>query len=1048
MRYLFLFFTTFFLHGESTLLMEQPDIYGNDLVFEYGGDLWSASITDKMAHRLTSHEAYEVRPEFSPDGKWIAFSGQYYTGDYDVYVMPRNGGEPKRLTYHPGDDYVIGWARDGEDVLFISRRGDWKQYRMYKISIEGGLPEKIPLPAVYEADMSPDGKKIVFNRGPARLEWKGYKGGRTPDIWFYDSKLDTSYKILDWKGTEVCPQWVDNKIFFIADKDGRMNIYVHDLTAKETKQITQHDDFEIQNMNRDDSKIVYSYAGEIYLLNCATYRVDTVSITVSDDRRFMHVHYEGVSDLIESYNISPTGKRAVFEARGDIFTVPKEKGSVNNITKTAGIRERYPVWSYDKKYIAFFSDKTGENELYIKKSDGSGESIQITDDADCYRFRPVWAPDSKKILYSDTKNRLHYVDIQDRRPILVDTSPVTGIYWTSWSSDSRWISYIKFNDNWFGSIYIYSLNERKVHRVTSDLFHEYSICFDPSGKYLYFISSRTFDPIFGDFSELIVYPKTSNICLIPLQEDISSPFLPESDDEIETEAKDDKKAEDKKEEEAEHLRIDFENIEQRIISFPLVAGAYAHLSASEGKVLYLDRAEVDFRKRKYDLHCFALKEREDKVLIENINDYELSSNGESILYKSDDTYGIIELADKKYSAGDGKLKIKKMEMKIDRKSELKQLYVDAWRLMRDFYYDPDMHGLDWNMLRKRYAQFLPHIADRDDLTRIIRWLYSELGGSHAYVWSGSDKRKTVDVGLLGAEFELDKKSGFYKFKKIFEGESWKKDWRSPLTEPGTVVNEGEFLISIEDQLVKYPNNPYQFLENTSGKQIKLKVAKVPLPKDAREINIKTISFLNERRLYYLDWVETNRKKVEDETDGRVGYIHVPNTHFRGWQEFGKYLFSQASKDGLIIDVRYNSGGWSPLIMLNYLHRKPLGMFIRRAGQPWMDPSIKFADNQVCIINEYAGSGGDMFPYYFRELGLGPLIGKTTWGGLISTSGRKLMDGGGVATPVSRFKDMTGVWRIENEGVAPDIPVEDHPHKVMRGYDPQLEKAIEVIKKKL
>jgi len=1048
MKYLFLFFTTFFLYGESTLLMNEPDIHGNELVFEYSGDLWCASLVDSFARRLTSHQGYEIRPEFSPDGNWIAFSGQYYTDNYDVYLISKNGGEPKRLTYYPGDDYVIGWTPDGKHVLFVSSRGDWKQYRMYKISMDGGLPEKIPLPAVYEADMSPDGERLVFNRGPARLEWKGYRGGRTSDIWLYDAKLDTSYKILDWEGSEIYPQWLGDKIYFIADKDGRMNIHVYDLGTRDTKQVTAHKNFEIQNMNRDDSRIVYSCAGNIYLLDCATYHVDTISIKVPDDRRFTHVHYEAVSDLIESYNISPTGKRAVFEARGEVFTVPKEKGSVINITKTAGIRERYPVWSHDKNYIAFFSDKSGENELYIKNSDGSGEIAQITDDADCYRFDPVWSPDSRKILYSDTKNRLYYVDIEERKSELIDTSSITGIYWTSWSPDSRWVAYIKFNDNWFGSIYIYSLREKKVRRITRDLFSEYSICFDPSGKYLYFISSRTFDPIFGDFSELIVYAKTCNICLMTLQKDTASPFLPESDDELDEKKKEDERDEEKKDEEIRPVHIDFENIEERIISFPLSAGTYTHLSASKGKVFYLERIELDFTKRKYDLHSFDLDKREDNVLLKDINDYELSSKGKSIIYKSDDTYGIIDLDGKEHKVGDGRLNMKKMEMKIDRKAEINQLYVDAWRLMRDFYYDPAMHGLDWNLLRQRFAVFLPHIADREDLTRVIRWLFSELGGSHAYVWSSRDKRETVDVGLLGAEFELDKKSGFYEFKKIFRGESWKKDWRSPLTEPGTLVNEGEFLISIEDQLVKYPDNPYKFLENTSGKQIRLKVAGAPRPKESREILIETISYLNEKRLYYLDWVEANRRKVEDATKGRVGYVHVPNTHFWGWQEFGKYFFSQAGKDGLIIDVRYNSGGWSPLIMLNYLHRKPLGMFVRRAGEPWIDPFVKFEDNLVCIINEYAGSGGDMFPYYFRELELGPLIGKTTWGGLISTSGRRLMDGGGVATPVSRFKDMRGVWRIENEGVAPDMYVEDYPHKIMKGYDPQLEKAIEVIKKRL
>ncbi len=1048
MRYIMigcLFFGLFFLYGENTLLVSKPDIDDDTLVFEYGGDLWLAAVDNGIAWRLTSYEGRETDPEFSPDGRYIAYSGEYNADNFDVYVIPRSGGLPRRLTYHPAYDYVVGWSPDGKYILFVSSRNDWKLRRLYRISPEGGLPERVMPYSIYEADFSEDGKTMVFNMGPARLGWKGYRGGRVPNIWLYNSNSDTTYRITTWPGTEIIPQIIDDEVYFLADKDGRLNLYACDFAGKNIKQITRHRDFDIRFMNKGDDRIVYECGGRVYIYNPEDERVDTVSLYVPDDRRFLQPHYENTNKLIEFFSISPRGKLALFNARGELFTVPREKGPVRNISETPGIRERYGDWSPDGKWIAYISDKTGENELYIKKSDGSGEPIQLTHNGDCYRYQPYWSPDSKKILYTDSKFRLYYIDIKERNPVLIDTSNMQPISPVSWSPDSRWVAYIKVGENWFGSIYLYSLDNGEHHRITDDLFDDYDICFDPDGKYLYFISSRSFNPVYDNFSELKIYPRAANICLITLQSELASPFLPEED----TEIKKDEENENNKEKSDQKLtRIDLKGINQRIITIPVPAGNYRDITAAKGKVLYRERIDVEIKKRKYALHLYDLKEKEDNVLIKNIDDYELSSNGEYVIYKSDNTYGIIEVTNKTYHPGDGRLNVDELEVKVEPESEIKEMFVDAWRLQRDFYYDPRMHGLDWNAQRKKFGQFIPFIADRDDLTYIIAWLYSELGGSHAYVWSGEDNRKKVGVGLLGAEFELDKGSGFYRFRRILKGESWKQDRKSPLTRPGTVVKEKEYLISIDNMLVRYPDNPYKFLENKIGKAVKIKVSPSPNPDEAREILIKPISLRNERNLYYYNWVESNRKMVEKATGGRVGYIHVPNTATRGLEEFGKYFFSQSGKDGLIIDVRYNGGGWSPDMFMNYLKRRPLGMFVNRKGRENIEPFVKFDNRLVCIINEYAGSGGDMFPYYFRELGLGPLIGKTTWGGLIATTGRRLMDGGGVATPVIRFKDLSGEWRIENEGVKPDIWVENHPDALRKNKDLQLEKAIDIIKDKI
>ncbi|OPX17991.1 hypothetical protein BXT86_03550 [candidate division WOR-3 bacterium 4484_100] len=970
-------FSGLFLYGENTLLVSKPDIDNDTLVFEYGGDLWMSSIDNGIAWRLTSYEGYETNPEFSPDGRYIAYSGEYNADNFDVYVIPRMGGAPKRLTYHPADDYVVGWTPDGKYILFVSSRNDWKLRRLYRISPEGGLPERMMPFSIYEADYSGDGRKLAFNIRPARLEWKGYRGGRAPDIWLYDSELDTTYRITSWPGTEIIPQILGDKVYFLADKDGRLNLFFYDLTNRETEQLTYHYDFDIRFMNRGDNKIVYECGGRFYIFNPEDRSVDTVSVFVPDDKRFLQPHYEKVDKLIEFFSISPQGKLGLFNARGEIFTVPKKKGPVRNITKTSGIRERYPVWSPDGKWVAYISDETGENELYIRKPDGSGEPIQLTHNGDCYRYQPHWSPDSKKLLYTDSKYRLYYIDIDEHIPILIDTSNTQPISQVSWSPDSRWVAYVKVGENWFGSIYLYSLDNGTYHRITDELFDDYDVCFDPGGKYLYFISSRTFNPVFDNFSEFKIYPRAANICLITLQSDLASPFLPE--EESEAEKKDKEETEEEKTEE-KLTHIDLENIELRIITVPVPAGNYQDISAAKNKILYRERLDVEIAKRKYALHLFDMKEKEDNVIIKNIDDYTLSANGEYVIYKSNNIYGIIEVANKVYHSGDGRLKVEKMEMKIEPESELQEMFVDAWRLQRDYYYDPKMHGLDWNRQREKFFQFVPFIADRNDLTHIIAWLYSELG--------------------------------------------------------------------IDNIPVRYPDNPYKFLENKLGIPVKLQVSSEPNFDGAREILIKPISLRNERNLYYYNWVEENRKKVARSTRGRVGYVHVPNTATRGLEEFGKYFFSQSGKEGLIIDVRYNGGGWSPDMFMDYLKRRPLGMFITRKGKENVEPFVKFDNRLVCIINEYAGSGGDMFPYYFRELGLGPLLGKTTWGGLIATTGRRLMDGGGVATPVIRFKDLSGEWRIENEGVKPDIWVENHPDAIRKGKDLQLEKAIEIIKSKI
>jgi tricorn protease len=991
--------------------------------------------------------------------------------------MPAEGGEPQRLTYRPGtdqpsggvtfDDWVVDWFPNGKEILFRSAREAFPAARLYRISVEGGFPEALKLPESGFASFSPDGSKIAYNRKSREFRtWKRYFGGTSQDVWIYDLKTDAVERITDWKGTDNLPMWHGNKIYFTSDREHTLNIYCYDLDTKDTRKITNHNEYDVKWPGSGPGAIVYENGGYLYVLDLTTEQTKKISVEVPAERLLTRPTWENVGDLVRDYSLSPSAKRALFTARGEVFTVPEEKGEVRNLTQTPVIREALAAWSPDGKWIAYLSDRTGEYELYIRPQDGSGEEERITRDGECYRFSPRWSPDSKKLLYSDKKLRLFYVDVERKEPVLVDRAEVSEIHDYVWSSDSKWIAYSKNNPAWFASLYLYSVDKRKVHRITGDLTDDFSPVFDPEGKHLYFISARTFSPIFSDFERSdYVYRNTRNIYLVTLQADSLSPFAPESDEEEvkkdeeedkeEDEEDEDKKKDkdkDKDKEKSKDIKIDFENIEQRVVGVPIKSGNYTALAATKGKLFYLALPAIWERGGseggQNELRMFDMKEREENTLISGINNYDISSDGEKIIYKSGNTYGIIDAKKGGNKVGDGKLSTSGMEMKVDPQGEWKQIFEEAWRLERDFFYDPDMHGVDWEGMKNKYGQLVPHVAHRWDLTYLIGELIGELTTSHTYVGGGKMPRsKPVNVGLLGADFEPDKKSGFYRFKKIFKGENWEKKRRAPLTEPGVVVKEGEYLIAVNGDEVRYPANPYQYFEKTVGKQVKIKVNDKPSAEDAREVTVKPAG--SEYMLRYLDWVETNRKRVEEATDGRVGYIHVPNTSLWGLNEFSRSFYAQARKEGLVVDVRYNGGGMIPDMFVEHLQRRILSLWSRREGLLSRTPSVALHGHMVCIINEYAGSGGDAFPYYFRELELGPLVGTRTWGGLVGISrGIPLMDGGYVTVPEFAFINLEGQWDVENYGVDPDIEVDNRPDLVIKGQDPQLERAIQEVMKKL
>ncbi|UCF04498.1 MAG: PD40 domain-containing protein [bacterium] len=1064
--------------GESRL-MRYPDIHGENIVFSYGGDLWIVPSTGGTASRLTSHVGSEGFAKFSPDGKTIAFTA-FYDGNNDIFTIPVEGGVPKRLTYHPFSDLIVDWHPAGEKILFRSVRESKtnpgpRYRRLFTIGVEGGYPEVLPLFEGELTSYSPDGTKIAYNRMSREFRtWKRYRGGMAQDIWLYDLAKNEVEKLTEFEGTDAFPMWYQDRIYFISDRAHTMNIYRLDLDSRKISKITNHKKFDVKWPSLGKDKIVYENGGYLYVLDLDTERSEKISVVVPGELNMTRPHFERVSNMIRYYNISATGKRAIFGARGDIFTVPAEKGDVRNLTKTPGIRERAPAFSPDGKWVAYFSDQTGEYEVYICKPDGTGEEIKLTSGVHNFPFYLEWSPDSKKIIFYDQTFAFYYVDIDKKDVVKIDEDEFRDMNDFSWSADSKWIAYSKNSDNAVSSIHLYSVEEKKSYKVTDDLYEDYNPQFDPGGKYLFFFSDRMRNFQFNNLEFEIHYVYPSALCAVTLKADTPSILAPESDeievkeDEEEKEEEGEKPEEGEKEEEAEKeegeeaeedeeeeekgLEIDFEGIEDRIVALPIGVGNYVGLVPSEDKIFFAEIPDFTITALfdqvfSFTLKYYDIKKREVKTVIGGINGYAISHDRKKILYRARQTFGIIDAAAGK-KVGDGSIATQDLRMRVDPIAEWKQMFYEAWRYERDFFYVHNMHGVDWEKMKKRYEQFLPHLTSRSDLNYIIGELVAELCVGHSYVYGGDyPQLQYVGSGQLGCDFEVDKKNELYKIKKIYKGRNWDPTFQAPLAQPGILVNEGDYLLEINGIELHYPDNPYMLLETLAGQQVVIKVSPDPEGADAKEYTVVPVQ--SEINLRYADWVESNRQKVLEASNGRIGYVHVPNTNVWGIMEFAKYFYSQTSLDGIIIDVRYNSGGWMPSIFVDRLAKKITSMWGRRYGRAIQFPMSAPKGHLACVINAYAGSGGDAFPYLFRHAGLGPLIGKRTWGGLVGMNRNvPLMDGGYCTIPTIGFFDLDGEWAVENVGVPPDIEVDNRPDLVVEGLDPQLEKAIEYLMKKI
>ncbi len=1040
---------------QDTRMLHQPAVSSQSIAFVYGNDLWTADLEGKNVKRLTTHKGQESSPVFSPDGRWIAFSGQY-DGNTDVYVIPAEGGVPKRLTWHPGPDFVRGFTPDGKAVLFNSSRfaANRNRNKLYTVPLDGGMPRPLDIPYADKAVYSPDGSRMAYTPfGESFNQWKNYRGGTFSRIWIFRFSDHSIEKIPQPEGrcNDTDPMWMGDTIYFRSDRNGEFNLFSYHTAAREVRQLTDHQDFPIQNASAGGGYIIYEQGGSLHLFDPEAGGSRRLTIGVSADLLELRPRYIKGNRYVRHGALSPSGARAVFEFRGEVVTLPAEKGDFRNLTKAPGSHERGPVWSPDGRKIAYFSDESGEYELCVLNRETEDLRKYSLEGAKFYE-RLVWSPDSDKLTYTDNSWSLYWIDLSTGDITKIGQEYLYGIYKTIrgvWSPDSRWIAYTLNTQAYFQKVYLYSLEDDKSYPVTDGLSEVMEPVFDPSGKYLYFFSSTDAGPVKHWFAMSNADMEASfAVYLAVLQKGVSSPLAKESDEEEIKSGEEEKKEAKETPDEKKSITIDFDGLNERIVSLPVPKGNYSRLrTGGEGRIYYLEAPFLGEGPFSPDtkLHMFDLEKRKDEILTSGIHDYEISADHKKLLYAFRNGWGIVD-AGKSFKPGDGRLDIDSIEVRIDPPAEWRQIFREAWRINRDYFYDPNMHGVDWDEMKEKYSVFLPHLSCRGDLNRLIQWMCSNLGVGHHRV-GGGDTLVEVDrvpVGLLGADFSVE--AGRYRFEKVFGGLNWNPELRSPLTEPGVDVGEGEYLLAVSGEEVRPPDNLFRFFENTAEKLVEITVGPDPEGRDSR--TVKVVPVASEYALRNRDWVEGNLRKVDQATDGRAAYVYVPNTAGLGHTYFKRYFFPQAHKDAIIVDERFNGGGMVADYYIDILRREYVCMWNMRYGADLKTPSASIQGPKVMLINESAGSGGDLLPWMFRKFGLGRLIGTRTWGGLVGTLGFPvLMDGGYVTAPNLAIWTQDG-WIVENEGVPPDIEVEQTPADMIEGRDPQLERAIEVILEEL
>jgi tricorn protease len=1091
-------------------LLRKPTISKTQIAFSYGGDLWIVDRNGGEARRLTSDIGIEIDPIFSPDGSMIAFTGEY-DGNEDVYVIPAAGGTPKRLTSHPGSDQAVGWTRDGKRIMFRSPRGSYAGFtQLYTVGLDGGLPDVLPLPMAVEGSYSPDSSEMAYVPFTNfRESWqfqrglKHYRGGTASPIWIARLADSSVEKVPRKNSNDSTPMWLGRKVYFLSDRDGPVSLYVYDPATKQVSLALQSNGTDIKSASAGPDAIVYEQFGSIHVFDPATGKQNAVNIHVTGDFPAVRPHYVDAGEQIENADISPTGARAVFEAHGEILTVPVEHGDIRNLTNTPASADRDPSWSPDGKWIAYFSDESGEYALHLRSQDGMGEMRKFDlGQPPSFFYSPTWSPDSKKIAYTDKRLNLWYLDIDAGKPVLVDTNPFDGANFNpAWSPDGRWIAYTRQLASSLHAVYIYSIADKSKHQITDGLSDTASAAFDKNGKYLYFFASTDVGPTLAASMGAFKIPVTRSAYVVVLRDDLKSPLAPQSDEEKvqsdksaansddckpeevkptekpaseKTAAADGESGNQKKDEKKDgqvskeaadrtpEVKIDFENINQRILALPIPAKNYDRLLAGKAHVLYLTEGPtVDTGAPEGHLvHKFDVCTRKTEKLLDNIGGFAISSNGEKALYEQlpppnplappqggpiHGSWAIkpVDALGKAAEPGkpDGTLHVENMKIYVDPRAEWQQMFREVGRIERDFFYDPNLHGANLKALMTQYQPYVDNVKCRADLNYIFADMLGEITAQHVYIFGGDRPAvKQVSVGLLGADYTID--HGRYRFSKVYFGENWNPDLRAPLTEPGVNVHQAEYLLAVDGRDLHGSDEIYSFFIERAGKEVQLKVGPDPNGNNARTVTVVPIA--NERTLRLREWMDANRRKVEELSNNQLAYVYLPDTAVGGFTNFNRYYFPQNDKQGAVIDERFNGGGWLADYIVDWLSRPLLMSAMTREGKDINLPQVIFGP-KVMLINQYAGSGGDALPWMFKELNIGPLIGTRTWGGLIGIGGYpSLIDGGQITAPrFGLFNPRTGEFDVENIGVSPDIEVDLDPALWRQGHDPQLEKAVSV-----
>ena len=1060
----------------QTKLLRFPDIHDDRIVFSHGGDLWVVNAAGGTATRLTAHPGVELFAKFSPDGKWLAFTGQY-DGDEQVYAMPADGGEPKQLTFYPAtgplpprwgyDNQVDGWSNDGHYVIYRSMR-DARSHsltRLYRVPMGGGPSEPLPMPVSGAGSYSPGGNQIVYS--PQARDFrteKRYSGGEANRLYIFDTETHAAKLISEGERASRDPMWIGQEIYYNSDKDGHFNIYAYDTASGKTRQITKYPLWDVRWPSSDrQRRIVYELDGELQVLNVKTGKSAAIAVRVPDDGINRRPSYVSAANLIEQVEFSPKGERVLFAARGDIFSAPVEKGPTRNLTHSPGAHDKWPAWSPDGSKVAFLSDASGEEEIYVVAQDGATPPEKITSGGHAFRYDPKWAPDNERIAFSDKDGRLWLVSLKDHATQEIAYSAEGEIRDYAWSPGGGYLAFSMNDNKTLSALYIWSVKDSKLHRVTSGMFFDDTPAWHPGGDYLYFMSHHEFQPQLSQIEFDFAANRARGIFVMALRKDVKNPFPPESDEVTIKDAsaketdksKDDKdKTKDEKDKKAEEPKdggIDFDGLEQRVARVPLDAENYFGLTVTRDALIYGVAPEPYYGRTaatKASLRTFTFKDRKETRLVEDMGGFVVSRDGSKVLVRQDQAWNVYDAASTGTSA---KKTVSTAGLMLEKNpvAEWNDIFNEVWRRYRDFFYAPNMHGYDWEALRQRYSQLLPYVAHRTDLNYVISEMISELTVQHAYI-DGGDVQLSPrpHAGLPGARFEVDASSGRYRIATIFRGQNEEEVYRAPLTEIGVDAKVGDYVLAINGEDVTAKDDIYKFLRHAGDAPVILMLNNAPSPTGARKVTYKPV--LSETNLLYLDWVEQNRRRVDELSHGRIGYMHLPDMGEAGIREFIKWYYPQLRKEALLVDDRANGGGNISRMVIQRLTRKLLGVDFPRTiatAEPY--PDSVFIGPKVALLDENSGSDGDIFPWMFRTAGLGLLIGERSWGGVVGINDHgQLIDGGTVNVPEFAYATAEGKWAIEGHGVDPDIAVENDPKSVMEGHDPQLERGVAELMKAL